>query len=81
MKKASLKYNDFIRVLDSIYNYNFSTGEFLLPISNSKKTRLMLLKKLFDGKSSFLLKSVNVERMGKKFFVLVVKGKKQEVKI
>jgi len=78
MKNASLKYNNFIRVLDSIYNYNFSTGEFLLPIIHSKKTPLLLLKKLFDGKSSFLFKSVNVEKMGKKFYVLVVKGKKQE---
>lgn len=77
VKKKALKYDIFTRIPDSIFKFDFSTGEFLLPIIHSKKTPLLLLKKLFDGKSSFLLKSVNVEKMEKKFYVLVVKGKKQ----
>ncbi|MBI3583081.1 MAG: hypothetical protein HY096_03915 [Nitrospinae bacterium] len=72
-----LKSKDFTRLLNGIYKYNSSDAEFLMPILSSKKSPLNLLKKLFNG-ISFLLKSVNMEKIGDNCYVLVVKGKKQK---
>lgn len=72
-----LKSKDFTRLLNDIYKYNSPDEEFLMPIFSSKKSPLNLLKKLFNG-TSFLLKSVNMEKIGDNCYVLVVKGKKQK---
>jgi len=76
MQKKVLDSAELTQVLKGICGYNSSSGEFLLPIIYFKKTPLDSLKKLFDG-TGFLLKSLNIMKVGNRFHILVVKGKKQ----
>lgn len=76
MERKALSLDELTRSLKEICDYNNSTGEFLLPIIYFKKDPLNSLMKLFDGKS-ILLKALNILKVGKQFYILVVKGKKQ----
>jgi hypothetical protein len=55
MRHEVLDSKELTRMVNRVCKYDHSTEEFLLPIIGSKKARLILLKKIFDGKS-FLLK-------------------------
>ena len=76
MQRKASKSDELARVLKGVC-YKGSTGEFLLPIIDRKKGTLNSLKKVFDG-ASFLLKSLNILKVEKNLYLLVIKGKKIE---
>lgn len=78
MKYIVSDLKNFSRPISKICKYDSSKGEFLLPILNTKKKPLNLLKRIFDG-TSFFLKSVNIVKLENNMFVLVIKGKKQTI--
>jgi hypothetical protein len=80
MKHEVLDSKKLTRIVNKVCEYDSSTGEFLLPVIGSKKATLNSLKKIFDG-TSFLLKSVNIEKIEENFYMLLVKGKKQKIEI
>jgi hypothetical protein len=80
MKHKAINSKELTQILNKICEYDSITGEFLLPIISSKKAPLNLLKKVFDG-TSFLLKSVDLEKIGNNGYVLVVKGKRQKIEV
>jgi len=80
MKHKVLDSKELTRIVNKICKYDWTSGEFLLPIIGSKKATLNSLKKIFDG-ASFLLKSVNIEKIENDFYVLTVKGKKQKIEV
>jgi len=80
MKDKVLNLKNFNRLISKICKYDSSKGEFLLPVLNTKKKPLNLLKKIFDG-TSFFLKSVNIVKLENNMYVLVIKGKKQTIKV
>jgi len=51
MKNKVSNFKNLNRSISKICNYESSKGELLLPIINTKKTPLKLLKKIFDGTS------------------------------
>ena len=80
MKDKVLNLKNFNRLISKICKYDSSKGEFLLPVLNTKKKPLNLLKKIFDG-TSFFLKSVNIVKLENNMYVLVIKGRKQTIKV
>jgi hypothetical protein len=77
MQNKALKLKEVNQLLNKISIYDSSTGEFLLPIINTPKSLLKAIKKMFDG-TSFMLNTVNMEKVADNCYMLVLKGKKHD---
>lgn len=73
MKNKVSNLKNFNQLISKICKYDSSKGEFLLPVLNTKKKPLNLLKKIFDVTSSFL-KSVNIVKLEDNMYVIVIKS-------